>query len=186
MARQHREYVYDLDKGTREFFVSFYNMPRVERIRQMRTDRVGRLIAISGTVTRSSEVRPELLFGSFSCRKCGQLHKGVEQQYQYTPPQVCRNPQCKHTNANEWNLVLEDSIFTDWQRLRVQENADEIPPGSMPRSVDVVLRNEVVERAKAGDKVVFTGAVVVIPDVSSLSRAGESAMASREIGRAHV
>lgn len=41
----------------------------------------------------------------------------------------------------------------DWQRLRVQENADEIPPGSMPRSLDVVLRGEAVEKAKAGDKV---------------------------------
>ena len=31
-----------------------------------------------------------------------------------------------------------------------QENADEIPPGSMPRCVDVICRNEVVEMAKAG------------------------------------
>lgn len=44
-------------------------------------------------------------------------------------------------------------MFVDWQRLRVQENADEIPPGSMPRSLDVVLRGEAVEKAKAGDKV---------------------------------
>jgi DNA replication licensing factor MCM6 len=40
-----------------------------------------------------------------------------------------------------------------------------------------------VERAKAGDKVVFTGTVVVLPDVSSLSRAGESAVAARAAGR---
>lgn len=44
-------------------------------------------------------------------------------------------------------------MFVDWQRLRVQENADEIPPGSMPRSLDVVVRGEAVEKAKAGDKV---------------------------------
>ncbi|CAN0391450.1 unnamed protein product, partial [Discosporangium mesarthrocarpum] len=48
---------------------------------------------------------------------------------------------------------LQRSVFVDWQRLRVQENADEIPPGSMPRSLDVVIRGEVVEKAKAGDKV---------------------------------
>jgi DNA replicative helicase MCM subunit Mcm2 (Cdc46/Mcm family) len=39
---------------------------------------------------------------------------------------------------------MKRSRFVDWQRLRVQENADEIPPGSMPRSLDVVLRHEVV------------------------------------------
>ncbi|CAN0552431.1 unnamed protein product, partial [Laminaria digitata] len=48
---------------------------------------------------------------------------------------------------------FQRSVFVDWQRLRVQENADEIPPGSMPRSLDVVLRGEAVEKAKAGDKV---------------------------------
>jgi DNA replication licensing factor MCM6 len=69
--------------------------------------------------------------------------------------------------------------FVDWQKLRVQENANEIPPGSMPRSIDVILRNEMVERAKAGDKCVFTGSLVVIPDGSALARAGEAAQARK-------
>ena len=47
--------------------MSFYNFPRVERIRAMGTEKIGRLIAISGTVTRSSEVRPELFYGAFAC-----------------------------------------------------------------------------------------------------------------------
>jgi DNA replicative helicase MCM subunit Mcm2 (Cdc46/Mcm family) len=29
----------------------------------------------------------------------------------------------------DFQLNLEQSTFVDWQRLRVQENADEIPPG---------------------------------------------------------
>jgi DNA replicative helicase MCM subunit Mcm2 (Cdc46/Mcm family) len=53
--------------GAREFFVAFYNMPRVEKIRAMATDKIGRLISISGTVTRSTEVRPELFYGAFLC-----------------------------------------------------------------------------------------------------------------------
>lgn len=36
-------------------------------------------------------------------------------------------------------------------------------------SVDVILRHEVVERAKAGDKMLFSGTLIVIPDVSQLS-----------------
>jgi len=77
---------------------------------------------------------------------------------------------------------MEKSRFADWQRLRVQENADEIPPGSMPRSVDVVLRGQTVEKAKAGDKAVFVGVLVVVPDGSQLSRAGESAALARSAG----
>lgn len=53
--------------------------------------------------------------------------------------------------------MLDKCGFVDWQRLRVQENADEIPAGSMPRCVDIICRNEVVETAKAGDKIIITG-----------------------------
>jgi DNA replication licensing factor MCM6 len=165
---ENQGYVFDLDKGQRELFVSFYNFPRVERIRAMGTEKIGRLTAISGTVTRSSEVRPE-------------LHLAVEQQFQYTEPQMCKNPQCKQTG--DFQILLEKSAFVDWQRLRVQENADEIPPGSMPRCVDVICRNEVVETAKAGDKVVLTGAVAVIPDTTGLARVGESTVAGKVSGR---
>lgn len=40
----------------------------------------------------------------------------------------------------------------------------------MPRCIDVICRNEVCEVAKAGDKVVFTGNIAVVPDTSGLAR----------------
>ena len=79
-------------------------------------------------------------------------------------------------------MVVQDSTFVDWQRLRVQENADEIPPGSMPRCIDVICRNDVVEKAKAGDKILFTGTVIVVPDAGGLSRVGESTTSSKSGG----
>ena len=42
----------------------------------------------------------------------------------------------------------------------------------MPRSLDVILRSELVERAKAGDKCIFTGTFIVVPDVSQLGIPG--------------
>lgn len=42
----------------------------------------------------------------------------------------------------------------------------------MPRSLDVILRGEMVERAKAGDKCTFTGTFIVVPDVSQLGLPG--------------
>lgn len=69
VAANNRDYVFDVDRGQRHFFVSFYHMQRVERIRSMSTNKIGRLLSISGTVTRSSEVRPELLYGAFTCNQ---------------------------------------------------------------------------------------------------------------------
>ncbi|CAA7260110.1 unnamed protein product [Cyclocybe aegerita] len=155
---------------TREFSVAFYHLPLVSGIRDLRTDKIGTLMGISGTVTRTSEVRPELLFGSFICEVCNGIIHDIEQQFKYTEPSLCPNPTCGNRTA--WQLQIDTSKFTDWQKVRIQENPSEIPTGSMPRSLDVVLRSEMVERAKAGDKCVFTGSFIVVPDVSQLSLPG--------------
>lgn len=54
----------------------------------------------------------------------------------------------------------------------------------MPRSLDVILRSEMVERAKAGDKCVFTGTFIVVPDVSQLGLpGGNKAQLQREANK---
>ncbi|KAG5648824.1 hypothetical protein DXG03_000173 [Asterophora parasitica] len=155
---------------SREFNIAFYHLPLVSGIRDLRTDKIGTLMSISGTVTRTSEVRPELLFGSFICEICNGLVNEIEQQFKYTEPALCPNPTCGNRTA--WQLQIDNSKFTDWQKVRIQENPSEIPTGSMPRSLDVILRSELVERAKAGDKCVFTGTFIVVPDVSQLGLPG--------------
>lgn len=155
VASENQQYVYDVDRGQREFFVAFYNLPRVDRIRMVRTAKIGALVGITGTVTRTSEVRPELFYGTFICRKCGTIHAGIEQQFQYTEPPVCKNTQCNKSAT--FDLITQKSSFIDWQHIRVQENAEEVPAGSMPRTLEVLVRNEAVETAKAGDKVLLFG-----------------------------
>ncbi|KAJ7498591.1 MCM2/3/5 family-domain-containing protein [Mycena latifolia] len=158
---------------SRDFNVAFYHLPLVSGIRDLRTEKIGTLLSISGTVTRTSEVRPELLFGSFVCEICGGFVDEIEQQFKYTEPALCPNPTCGNRTA--WKLQIDTSRFTDWQKVRIQENPSEIPTGSMPRSLDVILRSELVERAKAGDKCVFTGTFIVVPDVSQLGLPGGNA-----------
>ena len=95
---------------------------------------------------------------------------------------LCANPTCGNRSA--WQLQIDTSRFTDWQKVRIQENPSEIPTGSMPRSLDVILRGELVERAKAGDKCVFTGTFVVVPDVGQLGiPGGNKAEMMREANR---
>jgi DNA replication licensing factor MCM6 len=168
-------------------FVAIYNLPTSIPVRQLKTATLGRLVTLSGTVTRTSEVRPELLFGSFRCMKCGLMAENVLQQYHYTRPMKCRNPRCDNSNnPNNFMLVTDASIFGDWQKLRVQEHSDEIPPGCMPRTIDVIVRGELVERAKAGDRCSITGCLVVIPDGSALARAGEAPRAVSQQRRSNA
>ncbi|CAK8565908.1 unnamed protein product [Lathyrus sativus] len=62
----------------------------------------------------------------------------------------------------------------------MQETSKEIPAGSLPRSLDVILRHEIVEHASAGDTVIFTGTVIVIPDILALASPGERSEFRRE------
>jgi len=152
------------------FALAFYNLPLISRIRQLRTASVGRLSSISGTVTRTSEVRPELYLATFACQVCKTPVENVEQTFRYTEPTQCPTQTCM--NRSGWTLDIRQSTFVDWQKVRIQENSSEIPTGSMPRTMDVILRGEIVDRAKAGEKCIFTGALIVVPDVSQLGLPG--------------
>jgi len=134
------------------------------RLRELTTQKIGQLISINGTVMRSTEVRPEVYVGVFRCNQCNTIVRDVEQQFKFTEPPSCPNSFCD--NRRNWTLLDSLSTFADWQRIRLQENSSEIPPGSMPRCLDIIVRNDMVERAKAGDKCSFTGTLIVVPDVA--------------------
>ncbi|KAI9848068.1 MAG: MCM DNA helicase complex subunit mcm6 [Sclerophora amabilis] len=160
------------------FTIAFYNLPLVSRVRHLRTTSIGHLLSISGTVTRTSEVRPELFLATFTCEACRGVVSNVEQTFRYTEPTQCPNRTC--ANRQGWRLDIRQSTFVDWQKVRIQENSSEIPTGSMPRTMDVILRGEIVDRAKAGEKCIFTGALIVVPDVSQLGLPGVRPEASRD------
>jgi len=46
--------------------------------------------------------------------------------------------------------------------------------------MDLILRGEIVDRVKAGEKCVFTGTLIVVPDVSQLSLPGQTVEATRD------
>ncbi|KAF9635276.1 putative dna replication licensing factor mcm6 protein [Lasiodiplodia theobromae] len=160
------------------FSLAFYNLPLVSRIRQLRTSSIGKLLSISGTVTRTSEVRPELSLATFVCEVCNAVVPNIEQTFRYTEPTQCPNLTCG--NRVGWRLDIRQSTFVDWQKVRIQENSSEIPTGSMPRTIDVILRGEMVDRAKAGEKCIFTGTAIVIPDVSQFRVPGVRPQATRD------
>ncbi|KAJ2905450.1 minichromosome maintenance 6 [Zalerion maritima] len=166
------------EESDKLFSLAFYNLPLVSRVRSLRTSDVGHLLSISGTVTRTSEVRPELSLATFVCEACRSVVPNVEQTFRYTEPTQCPNVTCQNRLA--WRLDIRHSVFVDWQKVRIQENSSEIPTGSMPRTMDVILRGEMVDRAKAGEKCIFTGCLIVVPDVSQLGLPGVRPTAVRD------
>ncbi|XP_072435795.1 DNA replication licensing factor MCM6 [Chiloscyllium punctatum] len=162
------------DHGTippnKEFYVAIQDLPARHKIRELTAARIGTLLRISGQVVRTHPVHPELVSGTFMCLDCQTVVKDVEQQFKYTQPNICRNPVC--ANRRRFMLDTNKSRFVDFQKVRIQETQAELPRGSIPRSVEVILRAEAVESAQAGDKCDFTGMLIVVPDVSQLTTPG--------------
>ena len=117
--------------------------------------RIGALVRITGQVVRTHPVHPELVLGTFICADCQTSIPDVEQQFKYTQPSICRNPVCN--NRSRFTLDVSKSRFVDFQKVRIQEIQSELPRGSIPRSLEIILRAETVEMAQPGDRVDFVG-----------------------------
>lgn len=55
------------------------------------------------------------------------------------------------------------SVYKDNQGLTVQERPEKAPVGQMPRSVEVVVDNDLVDMCKPGDRVQIVGSYRCLP-----------------------
>nr|CCC53783.1 putative minichromosome maintenance (MCM) complex subunit, fragment [Trypanosoma vivax Y486] len=120
----------------------FSCVPRCLSVRVLRASLVGQLCSIKGVVTRTSQVRPELIVGVFRCNDCGTESSPVAQQFHYTEPPACRNRECENKNRFQLLPTHPQTKFGDWQKIRLQEDANNIPAGCMPRTMELIARND--------------------------------------------
>lgn len=99
---------------TRDFDIAFYNMPLTSGIRSLKSRAIGRLLAISGTVTRTSEVRPELISGTFVCEGCRTHVRDIEQQFKYTEVGLLLRPRCTGLTRSAVALPEHDMPEQEW------------------------------------------------------------------------
>lgn len=158
-------------------YVAFVDVHTRHKVRELSTSKVGTLLRISGQVVRTHPVHPELVSGTFMCLECQTTITGIEQQFKYSQPTACRNPNC--TNRKRFLLDVTTSKFVDFQKVRIQETQQELPRGSIPRSLEIILRADAVESAQAGDKCDFIGTLIVVPDVSQIRTNAASIETSR-------
>jgi replicative DNA helicase Mcm len=148
------EYAEKLEKVT----VRVVQLLGKEQLRKLGSKQMGKIVMIEGIVVRATPVRPMVMIASFKCKRCGQINR-VEQTGQFLKaPAVCASPDCGQNGPFEF--VQEESTFIDSQDLRLQEKPEDLPPGQLPRTLNVKLvGGEIVDLARPGDHVSIVGIV---------------------------
>lgn len=107
----------------RPLYISCYGMNNVLLLSELTSSHIGQLVELVGTVTRTSDVQPELILGTFRCASCGEVIPNVAQDYKFTEPASC--PRCSARSSvggTTFELLTDQCTFADTQRVRLQES----------------------------------------------------------------
>jgi replicative DNA helicase Mcm len=125
-------------------------------LRKLGSEHIGKLIMVEGVVVRSSPVRPMVMQGAFKCKRCGTVMPIAQVGLFLKAPFACSSPDCG--SKGPFDFVQEESTFIDSQDLRLQERPEDLPPGQLPRTLNIKLvGSEIVDLARPGDHVSTVG-----------------------------
>uniref|UniRef100_A0A915DSI2 DNA replication licensing factor MCM7 n=1 Tax=Ditylenchus dipsaci TaxID=166011 RepID=A0A915DSI2_9BILA len=135
-------------------------------VRELKASCVGKLVSVRGVCIRSTEVKPLANVITYTCDACGnETYQPVAGQ-SYTPAFNCPSRDCVESKANgRLQMQVRGSKFIKFQEIRIQEISDQVPVGSIPRSMTISLTGENTRKAMPGDTVVVSG--VLIPALRS-------------------
>ncbi|XP_027019214.2 DNA replication licensing factor MCM3 [Tachysurus fulvidraco] len=125
---------------------------------------LGSMVCVEGIVTKCSLVRPKVVR---SVHYCPATKKTLERKYTDMTSLDAFPSSAIYPTKDEENNPLETefglSIYKDHQTITVQEMPEKAPAGQLPRSVDIILDNDLVDAAKPGDRVQIVGTYRCLP-----------------------
>ena len=147
----------------------YFRAPRsrasdVLAVRSVRGEHLGKLITVRGIVTRVSEVKPLLLVNAYTCDSCGnEIFQEVASK-SFTPLATCPSEQCEKNQTNgQLHMQTRASRFQPFQEVKIQEMADQVPVGHIPRSMTIHLYGTLTRSVNPGDVVNVSGIFLPTP-----------------------
>ncbi|XP_059558226.1 DNA replication licensing factor MCM3 [Myotis daubentonii] len=122
------------------------------------------VVCVEGIVTKCSLVRPKVVR---SVHYCPATKKTIERHYSDLTTLVAFPSSSVYPTKDEENNPLETeyglSVYKDHQTITIQEMPEKAPAGQLPRSVDVILDNDLVDKVKPGDRIQVVGTYRCLP-----------------------
>ncbi|XP_071941700.1 DNA replication licensing factor MCM3-like isoform X2 [Antedon mediterranea] len=153
-------------KQHEEFFVGLEGSFGAKHVtpRSLSARNLGNLVCVEGIVTKCSLVRPKIVR---SVHYCQATKKTMERKYtDLTSLDAFPSSSVYPTKDDQENPLETEyglSIYKDHQTLTIQEMPEKAPAGQLPRSVDIITDDDLVDECKPGDRVQVIGTYRCLP-----------------------
>ncbi|KAG2756527.1 MCM-domain-containing protein [Suillus brevipes Sb2] len=128
--------------------------------RTLKSEHLGKMISLEGIITRCSLVRPKMLKSVHYCPETKLFHareyRDATTSTSNLPPTTTVTPQ-QDDDGHPLQMEYGRCIFRDHQRISIQEMPERAPAGQLPRSTDIILDDDLVDKCKPGDRVQLVG-----------------------------
>jgi DNA replication licensing factor MCM7 len=133
-------------------------------VRNVRGEHLGHLITVRGITTRVSDVKPAIRIQAYSCDRCGcEIFQPVSTK-QFTPMQICLSDECtKNDSKGQLFPSTRASKFLPFQEVKIQEMADQVPVGHIPRTLTIHCNGNLTRQINPGDVVDVAGIFLPTP-----------------------
>ncbi|XP_072263464.1 DNA replication licensing factor MCM3 [Pyxicephalus adspersus] len=154
-AKQYEEFYIGLEGS----FGSKHVTPRTLTSRFL-----GSVVCVEGIVTKCSLVRPKVVR---SVHYCPATKKTIERKYTDMTSLDAFPSSSVYPTKDEDNNPMETeyglSLYKDHQTITIQEMPEKAPAGQLPRSVDIILDDDLVDKVKPGERVQIIGTYRCLP-----------------------
>ena len=133
-------------------------------VRNVRAEHLGSLITIRGITTRVSDVKPAVQINAYTCDRCGcEVFQPITTK-QFLPMTECVSEECtKNNSKGQLFLSTRASKFVPFQEVKIQEMADQVPVGHIPRTLTIHCHGSLTRQLNPGDLVDVAGIFLPIP-----------------------
>lgn len=127
------------------------------RLRELGAEHIDTLVQVEAVALRVSVSKPYLVIPVYKCVKCGFAATGVVGLTEVFAPSRCPNIVDGEKCNGPMALDASSSYSINHQRILLQERQEELESGVLPRGVQALLTDDLVDKVKPGSRIRVTG-----------------------------
>ena len=114
----------------RDIYVRFRDVSIMDKIRDLRSSNLGKLIRTQGVVTRRTGIFPQMVYVAFKCTYCGEITEGIKQ----LADREVKPAMCVTCQRKSLEFYSENTVYRNYQKMTIQESPGTVPAGRIPRT----------------------------------------------------